>query len=96
MQYAQVFCMFLVPIHHVSDLILWLVRGNLKKAMNRLRGGSRIKTHHSSTFRSGLLIGAAVPAFASGIYCSALLIPFDVRFMMSITGRYSGRDRRAD
>lgn len=39
--------------------------------MKRLRSGARRKTHHFSTFRSGLLIGAALPALASGIYYSA-------------------------
>ncbi|KAF5357202.1 hypothetical protein D9756_006620 [Leucocoprinus leucothites] len=47
-------------------------RGNSKKAMDRLRGGIRTKTHHFSTLRSGILIGAAIPALASGLYYSFL------------------------
>lgn len=48
----------------------------MKKAMNRLRGGARSKTHHFSTFRSGILIGVAIPALASGIYNSASICHF--------------------
>ncbi|KAF5356935.1 hypothetical protein D9756_006619 [Leucocoprinus leucothites] len=47
-------------------------RGNSKKAMDRLRGGFRSKTHHFSTLRSGILIGVAIPALASGLYYSFL------------------------
>ncbi|KAG8954239.1 hypothetical protein FRC04_000461 [Tulasnella sp. 424] len=42
--------------------------GDLKKARNRLRMWSRQKTHHFSTFRSGLLIGFAIPALIIGSY----------------------------
>ncbi|KDQ58685.1 hypothetical protein JAAARDRAFT_128396 [Jaapia argillacea MUCL 33604] len=45
-------------------------RGDKKKALERLRAGSRQKSHHFSTFRSGLAIGLAVPALVSGIYQS--------------------------
>lgn len=46
------------------------VQGNKKKAMKRLRGGARMKSHHFSTWRSGLLLGLAVPAIVSG-FCHA-------------------------
>ncbi|TFK19881.1 EXS-domain-containing protein [Coprinopsis marcescibilis] len=39
------------------------VHGNKKKALKRLRGGTRVKSHHFSTFRSGLMLGLAVPAY---------------------------------
>ncbi|KAH6918027.1 SPX domain-containing protein, partial [Coprinopsis sp. MPI-PUGE-AT-0042] len=44
------------------------VHGNQKKAMKRLRGGTRIKSHHFSTWRSGLLLGLAIPAIISGFF----------------------------
>ncbi|THH12162.1 hypothetical protein EW145_g196 [Phellinidium pouzarii] len=45
-------------------------RGDIKRARERLRATAKHKTHHSSTFRSGLYIGLAVPALADGIYKS--------------------------
>ncbi|KAF7763567.1 hypothetical protein Agabi119p4_8104 [Agaricus bisporus var. burnettii] len=51
--------------------------GDVKRAMGRLRGGARTKTHHFSTFRSGLLIGVGLPALAAGIYQSTLDISYD-------------------
>lgn len=72
-RYAQTFCTFF-PIKSQAILIELLVRGDSKKAMNRLRGGIHTKTHHFSTFRSGILIGAAIPAFSSGIYYSASFV----------------------
>ncbi|KAL0960089.1 hypothetical protein HGRIS_011733 [Hohenbuehelia grisea] len=45
-------------------------RGDKKKAMTRLRAGKFHKSHHFSTFRSGMLLGLAVPAFVSGLYQS--------------------------
>ncbi len=53
-------------------VMVYLVRGDLKKALARLRGGARSKTHHFSTFRSGFLVGVAIPALASGIYNSTV------------------------
>lgn len=44
--------------------------------MGRLRGGARTKTHHFSTFRSGLLIGVGLPALAAGIYQSKSSMSF--------------------
>jgi hypothetical protein len=41
-------------------------RGNRKRARKRLRGGYTSKNHHFSTFRSGLFIGVAIPAFIDG------------------------------
>ncbi|CAE6408391.1 unnamed protein product [Rhizoctonia solani] len=45
-------------------------KGNEKKARVRLRATARQSTHHFSTFRSGMLIGLALPALAMGIYYS--------------------------
>lgn len=42
-------------------------RGDKKKAQARLRSDSQHKSHHFSTFRSGMLLGLAVPALADGI-----------------------------
>ncbi|KAK7034489.1 Xenotropic and polytropic retrovirus receptor 1 [Paramarasmius palmivorus] len=44
------------------------VHGDKKRAVAALRGTSTHKTHHFSTFRTGLLLGLAIPALASGIY----------------------------
>ncbi|KAF8637930.1 hypothetical protein AX17_002551 [Amanita inopinata Kibby_2008] len=46
------------------------VRGNKKTARDRLRGSARVTTHHYSTFRSGLFLGAALPALILGLYQS--------------------------
>ncbi|KAJ1311454.1 hypothetical protein OPQ81_009943 [Rhizoctonia solani] len=45
-------------------------KGDEKKARTRLRATVRQSTHHFSTFRSGMLIGLALPALAMGIYYS--------------------------
>ncbi|KAG9313638.1 EXS family protein/ERD1/XPR1/SYG1 family protein [Chiua virens] len=47
-------------------------RGDRKKAMSRLRVGPFVKTHHFSTFRSGMWLGLALPALALGTYLSFL------------------------
>ncbi|KAF7325791.1 Signal transduction protein [Mycena kentingensis (nom. inval.)] len=44
--------------------------GDKKKALARLRLGPVHKSHHVSTFWSGLQIGLALPALASGLYYS--------------------------
>ncbi|KAJ3726750.1 hypothetical protein EV361DRAFT_803421, partial [Lentinula raphanica] len=44
--------------------------GDKKRAKTRLRAGGLNKTHHYSTFRSGMLIGLGVPPLASGIVAS--------------------------
>ncbi|KAJ7158189.1 SPX domain-containing protein [Mycena crocata] len=46
------------------------VNGDKKKALTRLRAGPQHKSHHTSTFWSGLFIGLSVPALVSGIYNS--------------------------
>lgn len=45
--------------------------GNKKKALSRLRAGWTQKTHYCATFRSGVYLGLAIPALASGLYQSA-------------------------
>ncbi|KAI0077379.1 hypothetical protein K474DRAFT_1596224, partial [Panus rudis PR-1116 ss-1] len=44
--------------------------GDKKRAIQRLRGGTQHKSHHFSTFRSGLYIGLALPALVHGLYLS--------------------------
>ncbi|KAJ7100199.1 SPX domain-containing protein [Mycena belliarum] len=41
--------------------------GDTKKAITRLRAGPQYKSHHNSTFWSGVAIGSALAAFASGV-----------------------------
>ncbi len=45
-------------------------RGDNKLAKARLRGAEQHKTHHFSTFRTGILLGLALPAFVDAIYLS--------------------------
>ncbi|KAI0370541.1 SPX-domain-containing protein, partial [Pilatotrama ljubarskyi] len=45
-------------------------RGDKKKALARLRGGTKHTSHHFSTFRTGMCVGLAVPALADGLYRS--------------------------
>ncbi|KAF4583455.1 hypothetical protein EYR38_002206 [Pleurotus pulmonarius] len=47
-------------------------QGDRKKARARLRGSGKTKSHHFSTFRSGILLGLALPALVSGVYHSFL------------------------
>lgn len=59
--------------HEMEDLFAArFTRGDKKRAMARLRGGVRANSHHLSTFRSGLLLGLAIPALAEGICLSTL------------------------
>ncbi|KAF7360315.1 Signal transduction protein [Mycena venus] len=44
--------------------------GDRKRALTRLRSGPQHKSHHISTFWSGLFVGLAVPAFVAGLYQS--------------------------
>lgn len=59
--------------YSLTSLML-LARGDKKKAQMRLRGGARARSHHWSTFCSGLMLGLAVPALVHGIYLSQLII----------------------
>lgn len=52
-----------------------LARGDKKKALTRLRGGGQHQTHHFSTFRTGMMLGLAVPALVDGLVESEYL-PF--------------------
>ncbi|OSC98086.1 hypothetical protein PYCCODRAFT_1375838, partial [Trametes coccinea BRFM310] len=45
-------------------------RGDKKKALARLRGGTKHTSHHFSTFRTGMFVGLAIPALADGLYRS--------------------------
>jgi len=44
------------------------VKGDKKKAMASLKAGAKTKSHHFSTFRSGIMLGTAIPAFVVGLY----------------------------
>ncbi|KAF9525090.1 EXS family-domain-containing protein, partial [Crepidotus variabilis] len=44
--------------------------GDRKKALRRLRAGGKSKSHHFSTFRTGVLLGLALPAFVEGLFVS--------------------------
>ncbi|EKM58004.1 uncharacterized protein PHACADRAFT_58738, partial [Phanerochaete carnosa HHB-10118-sp] len=45
-------------------------KGDNKVAKTRLRGFMQHKTHHFSTFRTGLMLGLALPALVDGLYLS--------------------------
>lgn len=49
------------------DVLFLSAQGDKKRATTRLRGGTHFKSHHFNTFRSGFLLGLAVPALASGL-----------------------------
>lgn len=68
--YAARFSMPTTQCPFAIHLILHLARGDIKLAKSRLRGHTQQKTHHYSTFRTGLLIGLAIPAFVDGLYLS--------------------------
>ena len=52
-------------------ITIWsAARGDKKRAQARLRSGATHKSHHFSTFRSGLLLGLGVPALVDGLYRS--------------------------
>ncbi|PBK68704.1 EXS-domain-containing protein, partial [Armillaria solidipes] len=59
-------------------------RGDKKRARTKLRGGFLIKSHHFSTFRSGILLGLGIPALVSGTYQSTGL------YEMSFTDFWMG------
>ena len=45
-----------------------LASGDRKRARERLRATFKEKSHHRSTFASGVMLGLAVPAFVFGLY----------------------------
>jgi xenotropic and polytropic retrovirus receptor 1 len=59
---------FFITKQHAYTIAL--ARGDNKAAKYRLRGLAQHKTHHFSTFRTGLLLGLALPAFVDGLYLS--------------------------
>lgn len=42
-------------------------RGDKKKAITRLRAGATQKSHHFSTFRTGMWLGLSIPATVAGL-----------------------------
>ncbi|KIK00027.1 hypothetical protein K443DRAFT_620167 [Laccaria amethystina LaAM-08-1] len=55
-------------LKEMEDLFaISFAQGDKKRATMRLRGGTHVKSHHFNTFRSGFLLGLAVPALASGL-----------------------------
>ncbi|KIJ61833.1 hypothetical protein HYDPIDRAFT_169443 [Hydnomerulius pinastri MD-312] len=65
-------------------------RGDKKKAVNRLRVGSSSKSHHFSTFRSGIWLGLALPAVISGLY---LLLPVLFALLVGLNVLVWARER---
>jgi hypothetical protein len=58
----------LVVINFISILMMsYVAKGDRKRALVRLRAGSSHKTHHFSTFRTGIALGLAFPAAIDGI-----------------------------
>lgn len=59
--------------HPQNDMFTYhdLVHGDKKKTLHRLRGATSQKTHHLSIFKSGALLGFAVPPLMAGLYLSA-------------------------
>lgn len=53
-----------------SLLSIPAVRGDKKKAKKRLRVTPAQRSHHFNSFRSGMMVGLAIPALASGIHMS--------------------------
>src|SRR4051812_22571613 len=49
------------------SLMLPLARGDKKRATRSLRSGGTKKSHHFSTFRSGMYLGLAIPALVEGL-----------------------------
>jgi hypothetical protein len=54
--------------------MIQLARGDKRSAMKRLRAGAYSRSHHLSTFRSGLLLGISLPALVAGLYQSAYYV----------------------
>jgi uncharacterized membrane protein len=48
-----------------------IARNDRKRAAHRLKGGSVVKSHHYSSFRSGIFFGLALPPLISGLWSSA-------------------------
>jgi hypothetical protein len=57
-----------LELHVIDTSTLYPERGDRKQALDRLRVGPLSKTHHFSTYRSGLFLGLALPAIAAGSY----------------------------
>ena len=49
------------------NVFFFSAQGDKKRATMRLRGDTHVKSHHFNTFRSGFLLGLAIPALASGL-----------------------------
>lgn len=57
-------------------MISHIAKGDRKRALVRLRTVSSYKTHHFSTFRTGLALGLTLPAVIDGIVrCKSSSIP---------------------
>lgn len=88
------------PLRH--SLTYLTACGNRKRARKRLRGGYTSKNHHFSTFRSGLFIGAAIPAIIDGFVrgqcifdyyiCNSLVICWTTEHLNSLPTAYPTGD----
>ena len=57
-------------------MISLTAKGDRKRALFRLRSAPSFKTHHFSTFRTGLALGLAVTALIDGtVRCKSSNIP---------------------
>ena len=62
-------------------------KGDRKRALVRLRMVSSFKTHHFSTFRTGIALGLAFPAVIDGLVrCESSYIP---RWSLSLVQAFS-------
>jgi hypothetical protein len=50
-------------------------RGDKKKAITHLRVGATQKSHHFSTFRTGMWLGSSIPAMIIGFIACTLCFP---------------------
>ena len=67
---------YILRSHNVLNIP---ARGDKEKALKRLRPMTAIKSYHFSIFRSGLLIGVAIPALIDGLLKGQYFDWYDVK-----------------
>ena len=80
-----IFMVFNIPAH-----------GDRKKARERLRARTTFETFYSSTFRSGLLIGFAIPALIHGLLKGKYFDSYDVNGSSMMSDSTPTRDSTSD